>query len=86
MGVTMIAEASIAFIQGRGQVEMSCLPKSFVQQQIEFFGESVSRVVILVFSPFSGIFISDFILIWNFDAFESKIGARCISGEMDLYI
>jgi hypothetical protein len=86
MGVTMIAEASIAFTQRRGQVEMSCLPNSFVQQQTEFFGDLVSVVVILVFSPFSGIFISSVILIWNFDAFESKIGARCFSGEMDLYI
>jgi hypothetical protein len=59
----MIAEASIAFTQRRGQVEMSCPPKSFAPQQIEFFGESASRVVIFVSSQFSGIFGTRGILI-----------------------
>jgi hypothetical protein len=59
----MITEASIAFTQRRGQVEVSCPPKSFAQQQIEFFRESVSRVVVFVSSRFSGIFGSGGILI-----------------------
>jgi hypothetical protein len=68
-----MAEASIAFTQRRGQVEVSCPPKSFAQQQIDSFGESVSRVVILVFSPFSGIFISGVILIWNLTHSNRKL-------------
>jgi hypothetical protein len=59
----MIAEASVAFTRRRGQVEMSCPPKAFAQQQVEFFGESVSRVVVFVSSRFSGTFGSGGILI-----------------------